>query len=61
MNITSHLKIESMKRTCLRAWPGDKDELREFDLHRGLLIAKFLYENSTKSEAALKMALSRFK
>ena len=62
MNSKLHSKIERiMKRTNLIAWAPDKDPERIFDLHRGLLIFKCVQENITKSEAALKMTLSRFK
>ena len=68
MRLTSHSrkKIERfikkiMKKTSLKAWAGDHDPERIYDLHRGLLIHQFMIKNSTKTETALKMALSRFK
>ena len=52
---------EKMKFTTLSVWSGELDPRPNFQIHRGLLIKKFLLENSTKSESALKSALSRFK
>lgn len=52
---------EKMKFTTLSVWSGERDDQSNFQIHRGLLIKKFLIQNSTKSESALKSALSRFK
>lgn len=52
---------EKMKFTTLSVWSGELDDRANFQIHRGLVIKRFLIENATKSESALKSALSRFK